>query len=999
MEYDLLDRLILENASSTPGSININMDMTIPADNLGLDGRDITVDGATYNINRGVFAGFTVTDAGSGVVTTTSTVGDGELIDTSTSGAHTFTIEAWDNAGNMTTTTINYTVVIPVENIDPGNTGSQYAYGENVGWINFKPSYGPGVTVTDTMVTGFVWHENIGWINLNPSQGGVVNDGIGNLSGYAWSENAGWINFGPNGSGVTITSGDFDGWAWGENIGWLHFQNQTIPYVVQTGWESSLDSDGDGVPDNVDVCPGFDDNADADGDGVADGCDVCPGSDDNVDTDNDGTPDGCDSTPTGDDDNDGVDNAVDQCPGSDDNLDADGDTIPDGCDVCPGSDDRVDSDGDGTPDGCDSTPTGDDDNDGVDNAVDQCPGSDDNLDADGDGVADGCDICPGSDDNVDTDNDGTPDGCDPDDDNDGVPDAQDNCPLTPNADQADCDGDGIGDACDTTDSAPPVALAKNITVQLDATGNASITAAQVDNGSYDTCSNVTLSVSPNAFTCANIGANTVTLTVTDNNENSNIATATVTVEDTTLPSLTVPADVTVECTGDTNSAATGVATGSDTCGSVTITESDTSVPGCGNTEVITRTWTVTDESGNSISGDQIITVVDTTPPSLTVPADVTVECTGDTSSAATGIATGSDTCGSVTITESDSSVAGIGNTEVITRTWTATDACGNSTSANQTITVVDTTPPSLTVPADVNVECTGDTSSVATGVATGSDTCGSVTITESDTSVPGCGNTEVITRTWTVTDESNNVTSRTQTITVEDTTPPTIASAAATPDYVAINSLVVISAVVADTCSTSTSSEYSIDGGINWTDTSIALNSGAVSRIIDVKVRAKDECGNVSSTTIDFFLPVYDPSAGFVTGGGWVDSPAGAYKPDGSLSGKANFGFVSKYKKGATTPTGSTEFVFHAAGMNFHSSVYQWLVVTGANYAQYKGEGTINGAGSYKFKLWAGDGAPDTFRIKIYTESGGVETIVYDNGFDQAIGGGSIVIHAGGKGK
>jgi hypothetical protein len=66
---------------------------------------------------------------------------------------------------------------------------------------------------------------------------GVTNDGNGNLSGYAWGENVGWINFDPTGGGVTIDAdGTFDGWAWGENIGWIHFKNQSIPYSVKTAW-------------------------------------------------------------------------------------------------------------------------------------------------------------------------------------------------------------------------------------------------------------------------------------------------------------------------------------------------------------------------------------------------------------------------------------------------------------------------------------------------------------------------------------------------------------------------------------------------------------------------------------------------------------------------------------------------------------------------------------------------------------------------------------------
>jgi hypothetical protein len=154
-------------------------------------------------------------------------------------------------------------------------------------------------------------------------------------------------------------------------------------------------------------------------------------------------------------------------------------------------------------------------------------------------------------------------------------------------------------------------------------------------------------------------------------------------------------------------------------------------------------------------------------------------------------------------------------------------------------------------------------------------------------------------------------------------------------------------------------------------------------------VTDKDE----DSGTAKFeYVVVYDPSAGFATGGGWIDSPAGAYKADTSLTGKATFGFVSKYLKGATIPTGNTEFQFHAGDLNFKSTSYQWLVVTGGNTAQYKGVGTINGEGTFKFMLWAYDGGAkgaDTFRILITDSS---DNVVYDNGVQQSISG-SIVVH------
>jgi hypothetical protein len=163
--------------------------------------------------------------------------------------------------------------------------------------------------------------------------------------------------------------------------------------------------------------------------------------------------------------------------------------------------------------------------------------------------------------------------------------------------------------------------------------------------------------------------------------------------------------------------------------------------------------------------------------------------------------------------------------------------------------------------------------------------------------------------------------------------------------------------------------------------------------VYEVILTVTDDDGG-SATAVYQFIVIYDPSAGFVTGGGWIDSPEEAYKPDPSLTGKANFGFVSRYKKGTDTPTGNTEFQFQAGDLNFHSSGYKWLVVTGSDYARFKGSGIINGEGDYRFMLWAGDGSPDTFRIRIWVEDElGNETDIYDNGFDQEISGGSIAIH------
>lgn len=150
-----------------------------------------------------------------------------------------------------------------------------------------------------------------------------------------------------------------------------------------------------------------------------------------------------------------------------------------------------------------------------------------------------------------------------------------------------------------------------------------------------------------------------------------------------------------------------------------------------------------------------------------------------------------------------------------------------------------------------------------------------------------------------------------------------------------------------------------------------------------------------ADTRIFEYVVVYDADGGIgtVSGGGWIESPAGALASDPELVGKATFGFISKYLKGAKIPTGNTEFQFHAGDLNFRSTAYEWLVVNQAGTnAQYKGTGKVNGMGTYKFMLWAGDGAVDTFRIKIWTEDAAGEHIFYDNGSNVAIGGGNIVI-------
>jgi len=154
--------------------------------------------------------------------------------------------------------------------------------------------------------------------------------------------------------------------------------------------------------------------------------------------------------------------------------------------------------------------------------------------------------------------------------------------------------------------------------------------------------------------------------------------------DETPPELTVPLDATLEApAADTGPDATGHATAADNWDpSPTVTYSDDVLDESYVQIVITRTWTATDQAGNSVSADQVITVLDTTPPTVTAPADVMVEPGQSTDPAHTGEATAADSWDpSPTVTYSDS------GTDVITRTWTATDAAGNSASDVQMVVI------------------------------------------------------------------------------------------------------------------------------------------------------------------------------------------------------------------------------------------------------------------------------------------------------------------------
>ena len=262
------------------------------------------------------------------------------------------------------------------------------------------------------------------------------------------------------------------------------------------------------------------------------------------------------------------------------------------------------------------------------------------------------------------------------------------------------------------------------------------------------------------------GDTTVTWTVTDTSGNSATSTQVVSVIDTTAPVITTPSNIVQEATGKTGTSLDiGKAEVTDLIKVENITNDAPSSFPLGNTTV---TWTATDESGNTSTATQIITIRDTTKPTITAPADITQEATSASENTVTlGDAKADDTVSLVSVTNDAPKTFPIGETTV---TWTATDSSGNISYATQKVTIADTTKPTITAPADITQEATSKSDNKITlQTPTVVDNVEVASITND---APESFPVGITTVTWTATDDSGNYESITQKITVIDSVPP-----------------------------------------------------------------------------------------------------------------------------------------------------------------------------------------------------------------------------------
>ncbi len=270
---------------------------------------------------------------------------------------------------------------------------------------------------------------------------------------------------------------------------------------------------------------------------------------------------------------------------------------------------------------------------------------------------------------------------------------------------------------------------------------------------------------PDAFP---IGMTTVTWTASDTSGNIASDTQIVTISDTTPPIITVPLDIEVEATSASKMLIEiGDATASDTIGIDSIINNAPKTFNLGNTTI---TWTAIDTHGNNASANQIISVVDTTAPTIEAPSDVIIEAQdAESNNVSIGTASAQDIVGVILIENNSLEVFSLGEHLI---TWTAIDAAGNFATDTQKISVIDTTPPTIIAPESVQVEASSKLNNlVELGNATATDFIGIQSITNDAPEVFPLGETIV---TWTATDLGGLTSSDTQTVSVIDTTSPTV---------------------------------------------------------------------------------------------------------------------------------------------------------------------------------------------------------------------------------
>jgi gliding motility-associated-like protein len=327
------------------------------------------------------------------------------------------------------------------------------------------------------------------------------------------------------------------------------------------------------------------------------------------------------------------------------------------------------------------------------------------------------------------------------------------------------------------DTTVPVIAAQPRTIYLDVNGQASITAADLDNGTADNCQLASIAIDSSNFDCTEIGTNNVQFTAVDASGNRDSATAVVTVVDSTAPAIiTQPLTVYLDANGQASITAADLDNGtSDNCQVASIAI-DSSSFDCTEVGANTVTFTATDVNSNVSTANVTVTVVDSILPVIaTQPVTVYLDANGQASITAADLDNGTtDNCqiASIAIDSSSFDCTEVGANTV---TFTATDANSNVSTANVTVTVLDTVSPIIsTQPITVYLDANGQASITASDLDNGTtDNCqlASIAIDSTTFDVTELGANNVL---FTAIDINGNRDSSIVVVTVSDTLSPTI---------------------------------------------------------------------------------------------------------------------------------------------------------------------------------------------------------------------------------
>jgi hypothetical protein len=352
----------------------------------------------------------------------------------------------------------------------------------------------------------------------------------------------------------------------------------------------------------------------------------------------------------------------------------------------------------------------------------------------------------------------------------------------------------------------------------------------------DDCSGATVNLLTNTTTgtsCNKVYTRTWDATDACGNHSAT-RTQVITAIDTHAPTISeAGGNQTIDCTATPNFTAP---TAADDCSGATVNLLTNTTTGTSCNKVYTRTWDATDACGNhSATRTQVITAIDTHAPTIgQAGGNQTIDCTATPNFTAP---TAADDCSGATVNMLTNTVTGTSCNKVYTRTWDATDACGNhSATRTQVITAVDTHGPTIgQAGGNATIECTATPNFTA---PTAADDCSGATVNVVATNTTGNSCLKVVTRIWDATDAcGNHSVTRSQSITVVDTTPPTIGSAGANATIECTGTPVFTPPTASDACNGAT----------------VNLISDVTTLVLGVRTETRtwnavDACGNTSTT-------------------------------------------------------------------------------------------------------------------------------------------------------